>query len=260
MVWVLPPLVQYVVSAGHRHDGLANPVTTIIGDAGDPTGQAWLLGWDGWAVRHGLAGLWDTNAFYPERNGLAFNDSLLGYVPFGLIGTGPAAAMLRYNVVYVLSFALAMFGMYALARQLGAGRVASALAGAAYTYAPWRYGHDGHLNILSSGGIVLALAMLARGHGWSLRDGYSPDRRRPGWAVAGWLVAAWQISLGFGIGLAFCYVMLLVLVLATLGWLASGRPRLGRRLLLADLGGGLLFTAVSGYLALAYAQVRAQHP
>jgi hypothetical protein len=259
MVWVLPPLVQYVVSAGHQHDGLANPVTTIIGDAADPTGQAWLLAWDGWALRHGLGGLWDTNAFYPDHNGLAFNDSLLGYAPFGLIGTGPAAAMLRYNLVYVLSFALAALGMYALARQLGAGRVAAALAGAAYTYAPWRYGHDGHLNILSSGGIVLALAMLARGHGWSLR-GYRPERRRPGWAVAGWLVAAWQITLGFGIGLAFGYVLLLIAVLGAAGWLLAGRPPLGRRLVLADVGGGLVFTAVSVSFAVPYVQARAQNP
>ena len=50
--------------------------------------------------------------------------------------------------------------------------------------------------------------MLARGHGWSLRHGYRPDRRRPWWAFAGWLVAAWQISLGFGIGLPLVYFLL----------------------------------------------------
>jgi succinate dehydrogenase hydrophobic anchor subunit len=260
MIWILPPLIVYAVKPGHPWNGIANPVTTILGDVLDPTGQAWLLAWDGWSLKHGLTGLWDTNAFYPDHNGLAFNDSLAGYAPFGLIGTGPAAAMLRYNIVYVLSFALATAGMYALARQLGASRVAAALAGAAYTYAPWRYGHDGHLNILSSGGIVLALAMLARGHGWSLRHGYRPDRRRPGWVVAGWLVAAWQITLGFGIGLGFVYVLLLAVVLGAIGWLLAGRPPLDRRLLLADLGGGLIFAAVSGLFALPYLQVRSLVP
>jgi hypothetical protein len=260
MVWVLPPFVLWLMSAGNVHNSVADPVTTIIGDVADPTGQAWLLAWDGHALLHGFRGLWDTNAFFPDHDGLAFNDTLLGYAPFGLIGHGPAAAILRYNIVYVLSFALAAFGMYALARQLGANRIAAAVAGAAYTYAPWRYGHDGHLNILSSGGIVLALAMLARGHGWSLAHGYRPDRRRPGWALAGWLVAAWQITLGFGIGLAFCYVMLLIGVIGGIGWLVTGRPPLGRRLVLADLAGGLVFAAVGGSFALAYQRVRELHP
>ncbi len=260
MIWFLPPVLVYAFASDHPWNGIADPYSTIIGDPLDPTGQAWLLAWDGWSLRHGLAGLWDTNAFYPDHNGLAFNDSLFGYAPFGLVGTGPAAAMLRYNLVYVLSFALATAGMYALARQLGANRVAGVLAGVAYAYAPWRYGHDGHLNILSSGGIVLALAMLARGHGWALPGGHRPERRRPGWAVAGWLVAAWQISLGFGIGLAFGYVMLLVAVLGAAGWLIAGRPPLGRRLLLADVGGGLAFAAVSALFALPYLRVRVFNP
>jgi hypothetical protein len=71
-------------------------------------------------------------------------------------------------------------------------------------------------------GIVLALAMLARGHGWSLAHGYRSHQVRPRWALAGWFVAAWQISLGFGVGLAFFYVLVLVCVVAGVGWLISG--------------------------------------
>ncbi|MFI5932066.1 hypothetical protein [Actinoplanes sp. NPDC051494] len=260
MIWILPPMVLGVTSAGTIHAGFADPVHTIIGDSADPTGQAWLLAWDGHALLHNWAHLWDTNAFYPDRGGLAFNDSLLGYAPAGLIGTGPEAAVLRYNIVFVLAFALASLGAYALARQLGANLAGAAVAGAAFAYAPWRYGHEGHLNILSTGGIVLAFAMLARGHGWSLRRGYRPDRVRPGWAVAGWLVAAWQISLGFGVGLPFFYVLAAAVLVAAGGWLVTGRPRLPRRLVLADLAGGAAFAAVSGAMAYAYLRVRADHP
>jgi hypothetical protein len=260
MIWLLPPLLLWVLSAGATHTEIANPLRTIIGDAGDPTGQAWLLAWDGHALLHDLGALWNTNAFYPDTYGLALNDTLLGYAPAGLIGSGPADAMLRYNIVYVLSFALATLGAYALARQLGANRVGAAVAGVAFAYAPWRYGHDGHLNILSSGGIVLALAMLARGHGWSLTHGYRPERTRPGWAFAGWLVAAWQISLGFGIGLPFFYLLALICVVAAIGWLVTGRRPLGRRLVLFDLAGGVVFAAVTGYFALAYLKIRDLHP
>jgi hypothetical protein len=260
MIWLLPPMVLSVASAGMIRNGFADPVHTIIGDSADPTGQAWLLAWGAHAIMHDPARLWDTNAFYPDRSGLAFNDTLLGYAPAGLIGEGVNAAVLRYNIVFVLVFALAALGAYALARQLGANRVGAAVAGAAFAYAPWRYGHEGHLNILSTGGIALALAMLARGHGWSLRHGYRPDRVRPGWALAGWLVAAWQISLGFGIGLPFFYVLAGGCLVAAGGWLATGRPRLPRRLVLFDLAGGLAFAAVSGAMAYAYVRVREAHP
>ena len=260
MIWFLPPMLLGVASAGVIRDGFADPVHTIIGDSVDPTGQAWLLAWDGHAILHDPARLWDTNAFYPDRGGLAFNDTLLGYAPAGLIGSGMDAAVLRYNILFVLVFALAALGAYALARQLGANRVGAAVAGAAFAYAPWRYGHEGHLNILSTGGIALALAMLARGHGWSLRHGYRPDRVRPGWTLAGWLVAAWQISLGFGIGLPFFYVLSGICLVAAGGWLVTGRPRLSRRLILFDLAGGLAFAMVSGAMAYAYMRVRAAHP
>jgi hypothetical protein len=260
MIWLLPPYVVWIVSAGATPLRLANPVHTIVGDGGDPVGQAWLVAWNGHALGHDLGAIWDTNGFYPEGYGLAFTDSLLGYAPAGLIGSGPDDAVLRYNVLFVLAFALAFLGGYALVRQLGANWIGAAAAGAAFAYAPWRYGHDGHLNILSTGGMALALAMLARGHGWSLVHGYRSHRTRSGWALAGWLVAAWQVSLGFGIGLPFTYLLAVTCLVSLAGWLIKGRPALGRRLVLADLAGSLTFAGVTGSLAMIYERVRDLHP
>jgi hypothetical protein len=171
MIWLVPPFAIWVMSAGETSPVIPDPRRTITGNVGDPTAQAWILAWNGHAVLHDISHVWRTNAFYPEKYPLAFSDSLLGYAPAGMIGSGVADAVLRYNVMLVLAFALASVGGYALARQLGGNRVGAAVAGAAFAYAPWRYGHDGHLNILSTGGIALALAMLARGHGWSLTRG-----------------------------------------------------------------------------------------
>lgn len=260
MVWLIPPYANDLISGGVKPATIANPAHTIIGDGGDSTAQAWLLGWDGHSLLHGLQGLWATNAFYPDKYALALNDSLFGYVPAGLIGNGVTAAILRYNIVFVLAFALVIFGGYALLRQLGANPVASALAGAALAFAPWRYGHVGHLNILSTGGVMLAFAMLARGHGWSLTRGFLRERVRPGWAVAGWLVAAWQVSLGFAVGLGFVYVVALAFLCGVVGWLVRGRPSLGRRLIIGDLIGGVVFTVVSLYFAYAYQQIRNLYP
>ncbi|MET7704883.1 hypothetical protein [Micromonospora sp. NPDC005413] len=258
--WTLAALGSLLLAVVLTWPTLRHPASTIPGDLGDPTLQAWQVAWSGHALLSNPLDLWHSNTFYPERYTYAYSDTLLGYAPFGMIGSGFEAAVIRYNVLYVLLHALAFLGAYALARQLGANRWGGAVAGIAWAYAPWRLAHSGHLNILSSGGIALALAMLARGHGWSLRHGYRPERRRPGWALAGWLVAAWQITLGFGIGLPLVY-FLLAAVLVAAGcygwswWRKRERPAFGRRLLLADLAGGAAFGAVTVLLGLVYLRV-----
>jgi hypothetical protein len=256
---------------------LRNPTHTLPKDLKDPALDAWQMAWSGHALRTDPTALWHSNVFYPERYSFAFSDTLLGYAPAGLIGTGPTAAILRYNLIYVFAFALAFLGAYALVRQLGAGRAGAALGAAAYAFAPWRWAQANHLHVLSSGGIVLALAMLARGHGWSLRGGYRPEAVRPGWALAGWLVAAWQITLGFGIGLPFAYMLALIGVIATVrwawssgaagqsaagglrGWLVN-RPPISSRLLRADLAGVAAFVATTAFMAYPYFQVIALNP
>src|SRR5438046_1471095 len=82
-------------------------------------------------------------------------------------------------------------------------------SGAAFAYAPWRLEQDGHLHVLSSGGIPLALFLLVRGY----------RRGRSRLVVAGWLVAAWQLSLGFSLGLPLAYLLLILGVIAlAVGW------------------------------------------
>jgi hypothetical protein len=257
---VAVPVGALALAAAMTWPALRHPTATLPEDVGDPSLVAYLLGWGGHALRTDPGGLWDTNTFFPETNSLAFTDSFLGYAPLGLIGTGPAAAVARYNALFVLVAALAFVGAYALARQLGARWQGALVAGAAFAYAPWRWTQAGHLHVLSTGGIALALAMLARGHGYSFARGYSPGRVRPGWAAAGWAVACWQLLIGFGIGLPFAYVMSLLCLAAALGWLVTGRPRLPRRLVAADLAGGLAFAAVGALMAQPYLRVLETHP
>ncbi len=72
----------------------------------------------------------------------------------------------------------------------------------------------GHLHVISSGGIPLALFLLLRGYRRSSR----------GLVLAGWLVSAWQISLGFTLGLQFAYllaVLALIAVAVVRGWLGQ---------------------------------------
>ncbi|MDW5328531.1 hypothetical protein R6Y94_32595 [Plantactinospora sp. KLBMP9567] len=263
--WTLAGLGALALAVLMTWPTLRYPRHTLPQDYWDPALQAWQVAWSGHILLTKPAQLWQSNAFFPETWTFAFSDTLLGYAPAGMIGQGPEAAILRYNILFVLAHALAVLGAYALVRQLGAGRIGAAVAGIGFAYAPWLLGQAGHLHVLSNGGIPLALAMLARGHGWSLRHGYRPERRRSGWAFAGWLVAAWQLSLGFGIGLVFAYVMGLIAVVVLLSWLVRRilrRPGqwFGFRLLLADFWGGAIFAATGALLAIPYFKVAELHP
>jgi hypothetical protein len=241
---------------------LADPTHTLPQDVGDPALVSYLIAWDGHALLHDPTNVWQINAFYPARYGLAYSDSMLGYGPLALIGTGPTAAVLRYNVIYILAMALTLFGGYALARQLGLGRVGAALVGTAVTMAPWRLAQAGHLQILSEGGLLLALAMLARGHDirWRRTDVPAEKTYRPGWALAGWLVATWQLSIGFGLGLVFAYVLLGCVVAGVLVWFVRRRPLAPRRLLVVDGIGAVVFAAAGALLSRPYLKVLDLYP
>ncbi|GID46204.1 hypothetical protein Aca07nite_34790 [Actinoplanes capillaceus] len=200
---------------------LRYPMHTLPQDLGDPTRQAWRVAWAGHAVIDDPARLWQSNAYYPQKDSFAFGDSLFGYAFAGMLGDGPSAAILRYNILFVLAHALLLIGAYALVRQLGARPTGAAVAAVAFAYAPWRLAQEGHLNIISAGAIPLALAMLARGHGYSLRYGFRPGRRRAAWAAAGWLMAIWQLTLGFSLGIPFAYALGLILITLVVAGLIS---------------------------------------
>ncbi|HEX6683996.1 MAG TPA: hypothetical protein VF062_14425 [Candidatus Limnocylindrales bacterium] len=262
--WTLAALASLALAAIMTWPTLKYPAYTIPQDVWDPTLEAWMMSWAGHAVLTDISQLWNANSFFPEQLSYAFTDTLLGYFPAGMVGTGFTAALVRYNIIYVLLHALAFFGAYVLARQLGAGKTGAAVAGAAFAYAPWRLAQAGHMHVLSTGGIALALAMLARGHGFSLLHGYRPEKKKPLWALAGWLVAAWQISLGFGIGLPFAYIMAAIVVVSAImlavKLFRQGRYSFGGKLLIADLFGGLTFAAVGVLMALPYLRVKELHP
>src|SRR3954453_3318702 len=214
-------------------------------DLGDPLPQAWQVAWDGHALAHQPLDLFQANVFWPLKNSLAFSDALVGYAPFGLIGSGPHAAVGRYDVLFLFAYALSFFGAYLLARELRAGRAGAFVAGAAFAYAPWRLEQDGHLHVLSSGGIPLALALLRRGC----------RGERPGLVAGGWLVAAWQVSLGFTLGIQLAY-LLAVLFFGALLW----RYRPSRRLLVATACGVAVLGATAFVLSRPYLRVSDDHP
>ena len=152
--------------------------TDVPKDLGDPLSQAWQLAWGGHALTHQPLHFFQSNQFWPGRDTLALSDALVGYAPLSVFGTGVEAAVARYGVVFLLASAIAFAGAYALARELGLRPAACCVAGAAFAYSPWRLEQGGHLHILSSGAIPLALAFLVAGY----------RRDRGGLVYAGWLL------------------------------------------------------------------------
>ena len=207
-------------------------------DLADPLFSVWQGAWIGHALLEQPGELFQANRFWPERDTLAFTDVMLGYAPLYLVSAqGETAALVVYNLLFLFAYALAFFGAYLLARELGASPLAAVVGGAAFAYAPYRLAQDGHPYVISSGGIPLALFLLARGY-----------RRRSGPLVlAGWLVTAWQLTLGFTLGVPLTYLVLAVGAVAAGYWLRRGRPRLGRTVVASTVA-GLVVVAATGYL------------
>ncbi len=222
----------------------------IAPDLGDPVRTAWQVAYVGHAMLHDPLHLFDANVFYPHPLSLAFSDSLLGYGPAGFFGSGTVAALVRYNLLFLWAWSLCFAGAYLLARELGLGRLAGAAAGIAFAYAPYRVTEAGHLHVISSGGIALALFLLLRGY----RRGSSRL------VIAGWLVSAWQVSLGFTLGLQYSYLIAILALLAFAYWWRAGRPALPRRLMIVTCVGMAIFGVVAIYQARPYLKVASEYP
>jgi hypothetical protein len=180
----------------------------IAPDLGDPVRTAWEIAWVGHAMLHDPLHLFDSNAFYPHPLSLAFSDSLLGYGPAAFFGSGTVAALVRYNLLFLWAWSLCFVAAYLLARELGLRKLGAAAAGLAFAYAPYRVTEAGHLHVISSGGFVLAMFLLLRG--------YRRGSRKL--VLAGWLVSAWQVSLGFTLGLQYCYLLIVLALLVLFYW------------------------------------------
>jgi hypothetical protein len=248
--------------------------STIAPDLGDPVRTAWEVAWVGHAMLDNPLHLFNANAFYPHPLSLAFSDSLLGYGPAAFFGSGTVAALVRYNLLFLFAWALCFVGAYLLARELGLRRLGAAAAGAAFAYAPYRVTEAGHLHVISSGGLPLALFLLVRGY----------RRERRSLVLAGWLVSAWQVSLGFTLGLQYCYLLAVLAVIVLIAWwrgelrpgpawdpgppaspapsggAAARGPLIPRRLLAVTLIGVAALGVVTVYQAKPYLEVAAKYP
>jgi hypothetical protein len=229
---------------------LINLGSVVPRDIGDPLAEAWQPAWGGHALLHQPLLFFDANRFWPLKDSLAFGDALIGYAPTGIIGRGPHAAMVRYDLLFIFAYALAFFGAYVLARELGLSPAGAAIAGAAFAFAPYRLEQDGHLQVISSGGIPLAIAFAVRG----------VRLKRPWWLFWAWVVAAWQVSIGWVLGLPFAYGLAGAVAIGLVAWLIRGRPPIPRRMIVIGAAGAVVFIAITYWIAHPYLYIADNFP
>ncbi len=125
--------------------------------------NTWILAWGAHAVTTPGERLFDTNAFYPRTNTLAYSDHLLGNLPLTLpILWATDNPILAHNVLLLLSFALSFACMYALAWRLTRSQAAALLGAFVFAACPYRYSNIERVQILSSQWMPLCLLFVHR--------------------------------------------------------------------------------------------------
>lgn len=146
-----------------------------VNGAGDPAVMVWSMAWIVHALTTEPATLYGANILHPIPDALAHTDLLLTSAllagPF-FLSTGNA--LVGFNVVMLLTYALSGYATFLLVRRILSGRPyathAALFAGALYAFCPYRLAHVAQLNTMTTYWLPLILLSLHR---------YFEDGRRP---------------------------------------------------------------------------------
>jgi len=111
----------------------------------------WALAWNFHVLPREPLSLFQANIFFPRPDTLAYSEHLLGVALFAwpaFLASGNA--VFAYNVAFFASFVLSGLGMFLLVEELTENRWAALLSGVIYAFAPYRFLHLLHLQLLSS--------------------------------------------------------------------------------------------------------------
>jgi hypothetical protein len=123
----------------------------------------WRLAWIAHQVHTAPLDLYNGNIFYPQRLTLALSDPILqeGFVAAPLLWLG-ASPVVVYNLLVLATFVLCGTAAWALATRLTGSRLAGVIAGIVFAFAPYRYEHFFHLEILWAFWIPIAFIAMHR--------------------------------------------------------------------------------------------------
>ena len=134
-----------------------------IMDPGDSAFFAWALGWFVHAVKTDPASLPHGNIYHPARYTLGMDEPIFGTSVLALpLAPFTDDAVLMLNVVRLLTYVLSAFGVYLLAKELGAADSPALIAGAFFAFSPMRADQVAHLSTLGTQWLPFVLLFLLR--------------------------------------------------------------------------------------------------
>ncbi|MGE5813177.1 MAG: hypothetical protein ACM36C_01700 [Acidobacteriota bacterium] len=123
----------------------------------------WRLAWIAHQIPSAPLDLYNANIFYPQRFTLALSDPILqeGLLGAPLIWLGVSPVFV-YNLLVLATFVLCGVAAWALATKLTGSGLAGIIAGIVFAFAPYRYEHYFHLEILWAFWIPVTFLALHR--------------------------------------------------------------------------------------------------
>jgi hypothetical protein len=206
-----------------------------VSDSPDSLLNLWALAWNFHILPRDPLSLFQANIFFPRPNTLAYSEHLFGVALFAAPAYWASGnVVLAYNLALVLSFVLSGLGMFLLVFELTGSRSAALLSGVIYAFAPYRFLHVLHLQLLSSQWFPFVFFYLVR----FLRDGRARQI-----ALASAFALLQVLSCNY-----YALYLALALVLLALVLFLRGRDLLDRR----KLGLSALGAAAVALLALPF--------
>ena len=150
------------ITAWQGQDVLRALGSVIIHDVGDPLLNATILSWNAQNLPW-TQSWWNLPIFAPTPDVLTFSEHLLGLAPISTpVYWATGSGLVAYNLTALLTFPLCGAAMFLLVHQLTGSGAAGFLAGLAYAFAPYRFSHLPHIQILAAFWMPLALLGLHR--------------------------------------------------------------------------------------------------
>lgn len=142
---------------------LAANLSTAVNDYGDPLLNSWILWWDFKALTTAGLSLFNAPIFHPSPLTLAYSEHMLATAMLAApVFWAGGDAILAHNVVFLLSFILSGLGAYLLGWELTRSRGAALICALGFAFAPYRFGHLGHLQLQTAQYMPLVLLYLHR--------------------------------------------------------------------------------------------------
>jgi len=156
-------LAAVLTAVLHTWPLATNPAALSLNYNGDVMLNAWIVAWVQRTLPRDPLNLFDANIFHPAEDVLAFSEPLivpaLVSAPVRALGGSP---VLVHNLLLIAGLALTMLGGYVLAWHWTGDRVASLVAGTAWTFNAQSLTRLEHLQATHAYGIPLAILAADR--------------------------------------------------------------------------------------------------